>query len=115
ALIKNEALQEYLAAAEIPNNTEEMLKKKKVYERWHERWELVRRRKEAGILFYIASSYVNSGVLTADYFQKAIESELGDVNTAILSIKPSLESGNRFYANIGERHFYMDGADAKYS
>lgn len=115
ALIKNEALQEYLAAAEIPNNTEETLKKKKVYERWHERWELVRRRKEASILFYIASSYVNSGVLTADYFQKAIESELGDVNTAILSIKPSLESGNRFYANIGERHFYMDGADAKYS
>jgi len=115
AFVLNEALQEYIVAAEKPGNTEESLKKKRTYERWLERWELVRRRKEASTLFFISSSYVNMDILTQDWFQDAFETDLGDANTAILSMRPSLESGDRFYANIGERHFYLDGSDPKWA
>lgn len=114
ALIVNEALQEYIVAAEKPNNTEETIKKQRTYQRWLERWELVRRQKDAETLFYISSSYVNSDHLTADWFSDAFKTDLGDANTAILSMRPSLESGERFYANIGERHFYMDGSLTKW-
>lgn len=114
AFILNEALQEYVVASEKPNNTEESIKKKRTYQRWYERWELVRKRKEAETLFYISSSYVNMDILTPDWFRDAYETDLGDANTAILSMRPSLESGDRFYANIGERHFYTDGVDPKW-
>jgi len=115
AFILNDALQEYVVASEKPNNTEEAIKKKRTYERWYERWEVVRKRKEAETLFYISSSYVNMDILTPDWFRDAYETDLGDANTAILSMKPSLESGDRFYANIGERNFYTDGNDAKWA
>jgi len=115
AFILNDALQEYIVAAEKPNNTEETIKKRRTYERWRERWELVRQQKDAETLFYISSSYVNSDILTADWFSDAFATDLGDANTAILSMRPSLESGERFYANIGERHFYTDGNDPKWS
>ncbi len=114
AFIMNDALQEYLVAAEKPNNTGEAIKKRRTYERWLERWYQVRRQKDAETLFYISSSYVNADILTADWFQDAFETDLGDANTAILSMRPSLESGERFYANIGERHFYLDGNDPKW-
>lgn len=113
SIVVNDALQEYIVAAEKPNNTEEALKKKRTYDRWYERWTAVRSTKEASTLFFIASSYVNAEILTPDWFMDAFETDLGDANTAILSMKPSLESGDRFYANIGERHFYMDGSDSK--
>lgn len=115
AMVLNEALQEYIVAAEKRNNTEEVIKKKRVYERWLERWNLLRTQKDSEVLFYISSSYVNADILTPDWFQDAYETDLGDVNTAILSMRPSLESGERFYANIGERHFYLDGNDPKWS
>lgn len=115
AFIMNEALHEYVVAAEKPNNTEEALKKKRTYIRWEERWLAARQHKEAHTMFYIGSSYVNADILTAEWFQDAKEEDLGDVYTAVLSMKPSLESGDRFYANIGERHFYLDGNDPKWS
>lgn len=115
AFILNEALQEYVVAGEKPNNTEETIKKRRTYERWHERWTLARQQRDAETLFFISSSYVNVDILTPSWFRDAFETDLGDANTAILSMRASLESGNRFYANLGERHFYFDGNDQRWS
>ena len=35
----------------------------------------------------------------------------GDVQTAIFSMLPAIAGGDRFYCNLGEKHFYYDGAD----
>jgi hypothetical protein len=106
----NEALQEYLVAEES-GNREEAVKKRRTYERWYERWQLVRLRKEAHLLFFIASSYINVDILTLEWFEDAINDDLGDVKTAVLSIRAMIESGDRFYSNLGEQHFYDDGTD----
>nr|WP_294897826.1 hypothetical protein [uncultured Pedobacter sp.] len=108
ALVLNDALQEYLAAKDAGDRIE-ATKKKRVYERWKERWMSVRMHKSAQVFFYIASSYVNVDILTPEYFEEASADELGDFKTAILSMMATLESGQRFYANLTERHFYMDG------
>jgi len=112
AFIMNEALNEYLVAKE-EKVTEAILKKKRVYERWQERWIAARMHPDAHTFFYIASSYVNVDILTPEYFSDSLADELGDHNTAVLSMRPSLVSGERFYANAGSKnyHFYEDGTD----
>ena len=67
--------------------------------------------KEAWTFFMLASSYINVDILTEQWFGDAIAGKLPDLNTAILSMRPSLESGDRFYASLAERHFYYDGTD----
>lgn len=114
AFVVNSALQEYMYASE-KGSKEDQIKKKRVYERWNERWITLRKYPDAHNFFYIASSYVNADILTTEYFTDEFESDMADVKTAILSMRPGLESGQRFYANIGERHFYDDGSDTPWS
>lgn len=78
---------------------------------WKARWTELRRRPEARTFFMVASSYINVDILTEEWFGDAIAGELPDLNTAILSMRPTLESGDRFYAALSERHFYYDGID----
>ena len=110
AFVVNQALQELLAAKQA-GDVIEIAKKKRTYERWKERWLAVRSHKSAQTFFYIASSYVNVDILTPEYFEDASTDELGDFKTAILSMTAALESGERFYANLAERHLYYDGTD----
>lgn len=110
AFIMNEALQEFIAARES-GKTEDVIKKKRTYQRWEERWIASRIHPDGQTFYYIASSYVNVDILTPEYFDDAIAEDLGDFNTAVLSIRPGLESGERFYANLAERHFYFDGTN----
>ena len=110
AIVVNESLQEYLVACEEAN-TEEQIKKHRVWKRWIERWIAARMHKASQTFFFIASSFVNADILTPEYFANEFESDFSDVKTAILSMKPSLESGERFYANLNERHFYRTGVD----
>lgn len=77
--------------------------------RWKYRLELARRQPGADTFYFRASSYVNADILTAEWFADAFASGLPDVNTAVLSMKATLTSGERFYANLAERHFYFDG------
>lgn len=114
AFIVNEALQEYIVATE-GKDREEMTKKHRVWKRWEERWIASRLHKEAHTFFYIASSYVNADILTPEWFQDAFDSDFGDTKTAILSMKARLDTGELFYANLQERHFYMDGNDPHWS
>lgn len=78
---------------------------------WRARWTELRKLPEARTFFILASSYINVDILTEEWFGDAIDGKLPDLNTAILSMRPSLESGDRFYAALSERHFYFDGID----
>jgi len=99
AFIMNEIMGELLAAKDA-KNTEEVIKKKRSYERWAERWTQARLSEDGSTFFYIASSYVNVDVLSPEWFDDAIATDLGDLNTAVLSMRAGLESGDRFYSNL---------------
>lgn len=110
ALVMNECLHEYVYFKQ-KNDKETAAKKFRTYQRWVERWTLTRKQKDASTFFFVASSYVNADILTPEWFEDQMESDLGDTETAVLSLKPSLASGERFYANLSENHFYEDGLD----
>lgn len=118
-LVYNQALHEYVAAKEkwLKTGSDADLKtvelKLKTANRWKARWETARRQKNAGTFYMRASSYSNADILTAEWFADAIASGLPDVRTAILSLKSTLESGERFYASLAERHFYFNGYNEK--
>lgn len=117
ALVYNQALHEAVAAKDdwLKSNSAEDLTKYKqklnTANRWKYRLEVARRQKGADTLYLRASSYVNADILTEEWFADAFDSGLSDIKTAILSMKSSLESGDRFYASLSERHFYFDGID----
>ena len=116
-LIYNQALHEYAAAKEnwLKRKTNDALvecrNKLRTANLWRSRWIELRRLDSAGTFFLLASSYVNADILTDGWFADAIASQLNDFKTAILSCRPSLDSGDRFYANLGEQHFYYDGVN----
>jgi len=114
AFVVNEALNELLAAKES-NNTAEIIKKQRVYERWVERWITTRLSELGSTLYYVASSFVNVDILGPEWFDDAQATDLGDYNTAILSMIAGLQDGDKFYANIAEKHFYQDGNDPYWS
>ncbi len=114
AFVLNECIQERIYFQQ-KNDHEESLKKLRTEDRWRERWKKVRMDKDGQTLFFIASSLVNIDILTPEWFTDAIQSDLGDVETAVLSLKSSLESGERFYANIAEKHFFQDGKDLRWA
>ena len=110
AFVLNDIKNEYLNAK--LNNEEPP---KKLLARWTKRVNMIRMHPDASTFFYIASSYVNADILTPDYFKDEFETDLDDVKTAILSMKPMLTAGNRFYTNLSETHFYADGNDTYWS
>lgn len=114
-LVYNQALAEAVAARDKWVKTgdesylEEYRNKSRTADLWRARWTELRMLPGARTFFLQASSYINVDILTEDWFQDAINSKLPDLNTAILSMRPTLESGNRFYAALAERHFYYNG------
>ncbi|MEQ8548733.1 MAG: hypothetical protein RIC03_12525 [Cyclobacteriaceae bacterium] len=113
-LVVNEAVQEYIAACEA-GDTEEKIKKHRTWNRWTERWISARLQKSAHTFYFVASSLVNIDILTPEWLTDALAADFDDTKTAIFSMKPELEAGERFYANINERHFYHDGNDPIWS
>lgn len=69
----------------------------------------IRLRKNA-TLFYAASSFVNVDILRLDYFKTALSS-LGatEFKTSILSLRPEVEAGQKFYVAFEDKHIYEDG------
>jgi hypothetical protein len=116
-LIYNQALSEAVAAKDIwlkSQSSEDLDKykaKMNIASRWRERWMITRLQPGADTFYLRASSYVNADILSTEWFADAFASGLPDTKTAVLSIKSTLESGDRFYCNLAERHFYFDGID----
>ena len=114
-LVYNEALQECVAARDkwvqtgSRDDLNEYRNKCRTADIWRARWQELRMLPESRTFFMQASSYINADVLTEQWFSDAIAGQLPDLNTSILSMKPSLESGDRFYTALAERHFYYDG------
>lgn len=119
-LVYNDSLHEYVAAKEeylknpTASNFNEAKNKLKTANLWKARWIELRRQEEASTFFLRASSYVNVDILTEGWFEDAIASGLNDLKTAILSCKPTLEAGARFYAALSDSHFYYDGINEEY-
>lgn len=114
ACVVNECRQEWLSAKKS-GDIKTIQSKLKTLNRWEDRLYSLRCHPCSRTFFYIASSYVNVDILTPEWFSDAFAADLGDVKTAILSIRPRLEGGNRFYANLGESNFYRDGNDDFYA
>ena len=118
-LVYNEAMQEAVAAKDEwlrTQSQEDLMKyqaKLKTASRWRERWIRTRMRPAAATFYFRASSYVNVDILGTDWFADALSSGLPDIRTAVLSMRASLESGDRFYANLSARHFYDDSINEK--
>lgn len=114
-LVYNESLHEVVAARDKwiktgdPADRKDYELKSRTADLWRARWTELRMRPEARVFFIQASSYINADILTDQWFADAIAGRLPDLNTAILSMRPTLESGERFYAALDERHFYYDG------
>jgi len=109
--VLNEIRVEYVHAKDSGDKNR-ILNVKRKMERWEERWRKVRRK---SVFFWIASSFINADILGVDFFSEEFETALEDVNQAILSLKPSLTAGNRFYSKLQEKHFFLDGSDSFWS
>ncbi len=116
-LIMNETLHEYVAAKEewlkSPSIERASIVQKKLHTHnlWRARWTELRRLDDASTFFLKASSYVNADILTEGWFSDAFAAGLNDTRSSILSLRPRLTGGNRFYAALSESHFYYDGID----
>lgn len=75
--------------------------------RWEERYRVVRKH---STFFYTASSFVNADYLREEFYEDNFEAlDFEEALVSILSIKPTLEKGQRFYTNLDHKHFYRDG------
>lgn len=111
AFVMNEVTEELIVSKESGDSVD-IKNKTRLYERWQERYNAIRKK---STFFYIASSYINADILRPEYFEDEFEGDLEDVMTAILSTKPRLSAGNKFYAALKSSHFYMNGSSSKYS
>jgi hypothetical protein len=81
-------------------------------ERWTKRLGKIRRN---STFFYEVSSFANVDILTIQYFIRLLENlDIDEFKTSVLSIRPTLAKGARFYANLAPKHFYSDGYNYEY-
>ena len=117
ALVCDQAKHEYVAAkleweqSQSPADQAEYLKKLRTANLWDARCQELRMLPQLSTFMLLASSYINADILTADWFADALSEQSADFKAAVLSIKPSLESGDRFYTALSESHFYFDSID----
>jgi len=112
ALVVNELNQELVSnqQCDADDKVIEGIKLRLKY--WTERLNKVR---QGSTFFYIVSSFVNADILTINYFKNLLETlEFEEFKSAVLSLKPTLDRGSRFYGNLRPSHFYEDGYDYNY-
>ena len=111
ALVMNEIKKELYNSIQ-DNDKSHAIALRKNLQRWTERW--VRARKDS-TFFYVVSSYVNVDVLTSGYFSDSLQAlGIEEFKSSILSLKPELKKGKKFYVNLGDHHFYDDGVISSY-
>jgi len=108
--VYNETKREYANTLGTKNKRDIILAKRNM-QRWEERW--IKCRKQTSF-FWIASSFVNSDLLSLSWFDDEFGVGLEGVSASILSIIPKLSSVSMFYAGLQERHFYNDGINYSY-
>jgi hypothetical protein len=103
--VYNRTKQEYAAALTAGDARRTELARRTM-ERWQERHRRLRR---GATLFLVSSTYVNADVLGEEFFDGEIAEGLEGLRTNILSIRPRLAAGNRFYVSLTAANFYADG------
>ncbi|KAB8156145.1 hypothetical protein EZY14_002700 [Kordia sp. TARA_039_SRF] len=114
AFVLNEIKIEFIKTQELLNADpkNEKLKKKlrnihRNWKRWEARYKKVRRN---STFFYIGSSFVNADILTETYFYEQFKKgNFKELMTAILSMEPTIEVGEKFYPKLKQSNFYSDG------
>lgn len=103
-------MQMYNAQMDRKPREVELLQKQLV--RVMEKWVRVRMN---STLFYVVSSFVNADVLQEGFFRDQLVN-LGaeEFKTAILSMRPEIKAGEKFYTHLGEHHFFDDGVIKEY-
>lgn len=109
-LILNEITHELVSALQA-GDYKTAAKKNLLRQRWSNRMLQMRHSLKGENLSLLASSFINIDILTIKWFQKAVDMDMGDFKTAILSLPPSLEKGQRFYHKLSDSNFYFDGTD----
>lgn len=113
-LVYNEAMREAIAAKDVwlnsrsPEDLKAYNNKLLTASRWRKYWLKTRLQPEADTLYMRASSYINADILGADWFADAFSAGLPDTQTAVLSMRSTLSSGDRFYPRLADYHFYED-------
>lgn len=111
AITLNKVKRELYNAIQDKDFAKAKLLKKQLF-RWMVDW--VRVRKDS-TLFYVASSFANVDILTPGFFKDSLESlGIEEFKSAILSLRPSLKKGEKFYMNLGDHHFFDDGIISSY-
>lgn len=107
----NKIKKEYFRAYKF----KDVLKLKRVEKRllkWTENW--VRARKDS-TLFMMTSSFANADILTEGYFRDSLDpSRVEEFKSAILTFKPTVNKGERFYITLGEHHFINDDVRSEF-
>jgi len=106
ALIANEIEFELFEAKKAGMHESIIQKIVTKLERWKERLNVIRMNTT---LFYVASSLANIDILTFEYIITQYQTlSYEEFKKAILSCKPSVEKGRRFYTNLDDSNFYSD-------
>lgn len=102
----NKIKQEFFRAYKFKDKSK-MERVGRKMQKWTEYW--VRARKNS-TLFLMTSTFANLDILTQGYFEDSLAGgDIEDFKTAILTLKPSVKKGERFYLNLSEHHFIDDG------
>ena len=110
AIVLNDVKRELVNA--VMDQSKNIANLQKQLARWTERWH--RTRKDS-TLFYEVSSYANADILTPGYYVDSLKSlGIEEFKTSVITLKPNLKVGEKFYPNLTDNHFYSEGVDIRY-
>lgn len=102
----NECRKDYFRAVKF----QDQLKLKSVERRLVKLQGYYNRARKDSTLFMIGSTFANLEILSLGYFEDTLEGgNIEDFKTAIMSLKPGIPQGAKFYTNLGNHHFFEDG------
>lgn len=102
----NECRKDYFRAVKF----QDQLKLKSVERRLVKLQGYYNRARKDSTLFMIGSTFANLEILSLGYFEDTLEGgNIEDFKTAIMSLKPGIKQGLKFYTNLGTHHFFDDG------
>lgn len=105
--VEQELLDAAATSASIAKRESRVKNIEKKLKRWENRYETIRKE---STFYYEGSSYANADILTEGFFQDLIDTmKFGEYKTSVLTIAPTLDEGQSFYANLSDTNFYSDG------
>lgn len=85
----------------------EFAKQKRLFARWNER---LYRARYGSVLFHVMSSFANADILTLDWFKDQLDlAGIEGFKASILSMRPEISPGEKFYPQFQDHHIYEDG------